>query len=145
MKKFTTDKNNKEMVEIQVKDLIFLYGNKSIPKNIKKIFADHVNYNMLEKNISFTQPEVISYLKKESHILNIDDFNKMSDEGIEKALNKIEKSLDLLKKMQNNKKIKENKSLFSQDAKLLEYSKNSIIDYLNKRRKNEEEHEHRFH
>ena len=100
---------------------------------------------MLEKNISFTQPEVISYLKKESHILNIDDFNKMSDEGIEKALNKIEKSLDLLKKMQNNKKIKENKSLFSQDAKLLEYSKNSIIDYLNKRRKNEEEHEHRFH
>lgn len=137
MKAFYKDENF-EKVYIQVKDILFLMNHNRTPKDVKDILkASEINLYDVDEYATFTEENVIRFLKYTYFILDANLLENCSMDDINKEfkLNELNiKRLKLQKKLMSHRERK--KSTGIDDAlKSLNYYRKSLKDYIENREK----------
>lgn len=138
MKVFIEEKG-KETVFVQYKDLRFLCNSNQTPNEIKSLIPMCAfSLTNEEEYMEFEDENFIKYLKQVYFILDLNKFNEMSNEDIDKIYNdnvsniiKIENKLKKLNKKERMKEIGTYEALST-----LNYYKKEIEEYLKLKKEN---------
>lgn len=106
--KIFTKEDGKEVVYVQIKDLVFIANHFRTPNEIKNLIPMHVTSMTADPNeyFAFTNPKFVEFMKREvPYVVDKDEYDNLTDkeinekrESLQRDLNTSDKKFNLLPK-----------------------------------------------